>query len=269
MSILRMIEKEGFSLSHSLDKTPKNTDFAPHIHDNYEVFCLVRGRVDYMVEGKLYKLHSGAIMLMRSSETHNLIVNESTEYERYVLSFMPDFILNNGFSRELLAPFRARALGEKNMYLSNELDNAPISYFEKMFKESKYLDEAEVVLANLVSLFCDINVAFNEKSEPNDSKNPIEKELISFVNEHLTEDITIERIAEHLHISPSQVSRIFKRATGASVHNYIITKRLILFNKKLDKGRGVLDACHESGFRDYSALYRLYKKRFGISPTER
>ena len=160
-------------------------------------------------------------------------------------------------------------LGEKNMYLSDELENPPISYFEKMFKESKYLDTADAVLANLLSLFCDINVAFNKKSEPTESKNPIERELISYVNEHLTEELTIEKIAEHLHISPSQVSRIFKRATGASVHNYIITKRLIMFNKKLEKGAGVLNACHECGFHDYSALYRLYKKRFGIAPTER
>jgi AraC-like DNA-binding protein len=84
----------------------------------------------------------------------------------------------------------------------------------------------------------------------------------------LTKELTIEKIAEEMHISPSQVSRIFKRATGKSPHSYITTKRLLLFNKKKRAGTGVIDACHECGFRDYSAFYRLYKKHFNKAPTE-
>ncbi len=270
MGILKSINGEGFSLSHSLDEQPKNSDFTSHIHDSYELLCLVKGKVDYMVEGNLYKLHQGAVMLMRPSETHNLIINKNTEYERYVLNFTPSLILDAGFSRDMLAPFRKRGLGEKNMYLAEELDHiAPSVYFEKMFAEGEYLSPRDAVLSSLLSLLSEINVAFNKKGETHIAENQMEKELIALVNEHLTEDITIEKIATSLHISPSQVSRLFKRATNTSIHNYIITKRLILFNKKLDKGMGVLEACHECGFRDYSAFYRLYKKRFGTPPTKR
>ena len=42
----------------------------------------------------------------------------------------------------------------------------------------------------------------------------------------------------------------------------------VLFNKKVSRGKGVIEACHECGFYDYSSFYRLYKKRFGKAPTE-
>lgn len=268
MGVLREISGKGIRLSHSLDKMPKKDDFESHIHDNYELFCLVRGDVDYIVEGNLYKLHSGAIMLMRSSETHRLIVNKSTEYERYVLNFSPSVILSAGVSQDILAPYRARALGERNMYKEGELfGTSAIACLEKAFENSKYIEPKDAILSSLLSLLCDILRAFNEKGEGAERREPY-REIISYVNENLTTDITIEKIASHMHVSPTQASRIFKSATGASVHSYIIAKRLILFNKKLARGKGVIEACHECGFRDYSSFYRLYKKRFGKAPTQ-
>lgn len=268
MAIIEHIENELFSLSHSIDKTPKDTDFPPHIHDVYELFCLVKGEVNYSVEGHFYNLHSGAIMLIRSSENHKLLVNKSSEYERYVLNFSPSLL--SGFSKELLNPFRQRELGEKNMYLPSEFEHVvPLFYFEKMFSESKYAPSRDVVLASLCALLCEINVAFCKKDELALGDSSIEKKIISYVNENLTNDINTSDVAEYVHLSPSQVSRIFKRATGTSIHDYIITKRLILFNKKLSKGISIVQASRECGFSDYSAFYRLYKKRFGFSPSKK
>ena len=267
MAILHQIELYGIEFSHSIDKAPRDEDFLPHIHDTYELFCLVKGDVDYMVEGNLYKLRAGAVMLMRSSETHKLVVNKSTEYERYVLNFAPSVISRACFSAELLSPYRKRALGEKNMYTPSELSTMPVTYFERMIEESAYINEKVGVLPSLLSLLCDISSAFSKKEE-NGGELQRDREIINYVNDNLTSDITIEKIAAWAHLSPSQVSRIFKNATGTSVHSYIIAKRLILFNKKVSRGKGVIEACHECGFYDYSSFYRLYKKRFGKAPTE-
>ncbi len=268
MAVLNSVEGDRWSLSHSIDIEPRDSDFPSHIHDNYEIFCLVRGKVDYIVEGRLYKLRAGSIMLMRPSETHKLVVNKSTEYERYVLNFSGSLFNQAYPSRELLSPFKKRALGEKNMYLANELGAiSPVVHLEKMMTECLYFNKNDALISNLASLLCSINLAFNKKGT--EEKSPeLESEIISFVNENLTSELTIEKIAQHAHISPSQVSRIFKKATGKSPHSYITAKRLILFNKKLKGGIGVIDACHECGFHDYSAFYRLYKKHFGKAPTE-
>ena len=268
MAIIEFVENEYFSLSHSVDKCPSQSDFDFHIHDTYELFCLVRGNVDYMVEGRIYKLSEGAIMLMRPSESHSLIVNSSEKYERYVLNFKPDLLYDFGFSKQLLSPFRNRELGEKNMYNSKEFGHvSPIFYFESMLLNNG-ISKREAVLSALTSLLCQLSFLFLNKKDYINEETPPEKELIEYINANLTSDIRISTLAEKMHLSQSQLCRLFKKATGASIHDYIISKRLILFNKKLKNGLGVVEACHQCGFYDYSAFYRLYKKRFGISPKE-
>lgn len=267
MAIINKITKEGFSFTHSRDKSPKNSDFPSHIHDTYEILCLVRGNVDYMVEGRLYKLTPGAIMIMRPSETHRLIVNKSTEYERYVINFSGSILSSSLLSSSILAPFKNRPLGEGNMYLASEMGAvSPILLLQKMEEECRLFNENDSFYANLYSLLSALNLSFGtrEKTEENGGGN----EIITYVNENLTNELSIEKIARETHVSPSQVWRVFKELTGKSPHSYIIAKRLILFNKMVKNGMGAIKACQACGFRDYSSFYRLYKKNFGKSPGE-
>lgn len=267
MAIIEGCQGALFELSHSLDTHPVDEWFEYHIHEGYELFCLVKGKVGYVVEGHIYKLRAGAILLMRSSEAHKLIVNESDEYERYVFNFRPE--LFGSFSPELLNPYTKRALGERNLYLPSELGVDAISVFERIFKDCSVTEARDCVVSNIASLFCSVVRAFSSEStsyEKGVSGNA--REIISYVNTHITEDISIKEISDAVHLSTSQVNRIFRSISGTSAYDYILSKRLILFQEKRASGKSALEASQECGFRDYSSFYRLYKKRFGISPTK-
>lgn len=262
------IQGDGFSISHTITKAPRDDDFELHIHESYELLCVVKGSVSYIVEGHKYKLSEGALMLMRSSETHKLVVEKSTEYERYVLNFLPSLVSKIGLSRELLAPFKDRNIGEKNLYLSEEFKYLPPAvYFERAFSDIEMSRENDAIISLLSSLLLEIKRAFDNKEEFITRKRTISEEIISYINDNLKNDITIEKIANSLHISKTQVSREFKSAVGTSVYDYVLTKRLILFNKRAGKEKNIQKLSQECGFHDYSSFYRLYKKRFGVSPV--
>ena len=108
-------EEKDISIMHMTDEELLPENFALHMHDRYELFCLVRGEVDYMVEGNVYILEPGSMMLMRSAETHKLLVRGGGAYERYVIYFTPSFFAEKGFPSELLAPFTERGLGKQNL----------------------------------------------------------------------------------------------------------------------------------------------------------
>ncbi|MBR4072405.1 MAG: helix-turn-helix transcriptional regulator, partial [Clostridia bacterium] len=91
--------------------------------------------------------------------------------------------------------------------------------------------------------------------------------LIDYINRNLYEDITLEDISKKVHLSVSQMNRNFKKLTGSTVHNYIISKRLIAAQIMINEGKSAAEACHLSGFKDYSSFFRIYKKRFGTAPT--
>ena len=209
---MEFIEGDGFSLSHTITKAPNDNDFEPHIHENYELLCVVRGDVSYIVEGHRYKLSDGSLMLMRSSETHKLIVDKSTEYERYVLNFSPSLVSKIGLSRDLISPFKERDLGDKNLYLPEEfMYIVPISYFERAFKDAPSLGKNDIAISLIAPLLCEIKRAFDSKEDFTIRKRTLSEEIASYINENLKNDITIGKIASSLHISQAQLSRTFKK----------------------------------------------------------
>ena len=266
MAVINAFDGEGFSFSHSVDTEPQDSFFPLHIHQNLELFCLVKGNVGYLVEGRKYRLYPGTVLLMRSGESHKLTVNGQDEYERYVINFTPEFLTENGFDESILTPFFNRELGQKNRYVLKDFYNiSPIFLLEKAERESLAVSPKCAVLSTLSSLLCTVNVSFLQKNKRELDDNSI----ITFVNENLTKDISLKDISEYSHLSTSQLCRTFKSLTGTSVHEYILTKRLILFEEKLKRGKSAVCASLECGFHDYSAFYRLYKKRFGHSPTKK
>ena len=53
--------------SHTVSAVPKQKDFIMHTHDTYEILIFLRGDASYSVEGSIYSLKSGDIMLMRKN----------------------------------------------------------------------------------------------------------------------------------------------------------------------------------------------------------
>ena len=103
---------------------------------------------------------------------------------------------------------------------------------------------------------------------PCDEERDIGREIIDHINANLSNRISLEDISREVHMSPSQVSRIFRRLTGTSVYDYVLSKRLIIAQELISQGENATEAAQRAGFGDYSAFYRLCKKRLGVSPTD-
>ncbi len=260
----------GISLDYTKKSDPLADDFELHVHRQYEVLCFVSGNVSYLVEGREYELHSGCIMIMRPAELHKLVVKGKGEYERFVFHFDGEIVGKMGMTDSMLSAFNNRELGEKNRYLAGELGGFDtVGFFKQLFEECSADDPEQTILANLGCLLCAIRYAFlkNDSADtlPSDG---FGRELIAYVNENLTEPISLRSVSEHTHMSPSQVNRIFKSLTGTSVYDYVLSKRLIMARELIAKGEGAVSASQKCGFGDYSSFYRLYKKRIGRAPTE-
>ena len=80
------------------------------------------------------------------------------------------------------------------------------------------------------------------------------------------EGLSIDELAGRFYISKYHMMRRFKEETGYTIHNYVVTKRLMLARDRISAGVPVGEACYACGFRDYSAFARAYKKLFSVSP---
>lgn len=93
--------------------------------------------------------------------------------------------------------------------------------------------------------------------------------IMVYIKDHLSEDLSRERLAKMYGFSPSYLSRLFREYSGTCLQDYIVKCRVQKAIFLLKSGKcGVLEAALESGFRSSSGFYRAFHKTTGSAPTQ-
>lgn len=95
------------------------------------------------------------------------------------------------------------------------------------------------------------------------------KLALKYIEEHLYENISLDMLARHIHLSPYHTSRLFKQSTGDSFVNYINQYR-INKSKELLVGtnKTVSEICTETGFLSKNYFTKLFRRYTGQTPSE-
>lgn len=95
------------------------------------------------------------------------------------------------------------------------------------------------------------------------------KRSMEYIDSHLNEDLTAEKIAAHEGYSVFHFCRIFKEYTGKSLMKYVRDKRLENAEEKIAKGESTAEVAYKCGFETSSGFARAYEKKFGERPTRK
>lgn len=88
-----------------------------------------------------------------------------------------------------------------------------------------------------------------------------------YINEHLTETITLRRLARAVNYSPWHAGRIFKELTGKTPFEYIRALRLSRAAVKLRAGDAkITDVAFDFVFDSHEGFTRAFSKQFGMPP---
>ena len=261
--------KEDFRLFHINDRTDR--EFEWHYHDFHKIIVFVSGKVTYHIEGKAYQLKPQDILLVSQGAIHKPEIDRSIPYERYIFWIRDDLSsseLNTCFQKANDRSFNLirldSVLQEKLKDLLPEIEH---SLRDTQFGDSilsKALFAQFMVYINRI--FLKSSTAPDQKSYSSDSQ---VEQLLKYINRNLSENLSIDHLAERFFFSKYHMMRKFKKETGYTIHNYIISKRLLHARSLIAQGTPVMKAAMQSGFQDYTAFVRAYKKQFGTVPTQR
>ena len=260
--------EQDFRLFHIKDQTKR--EFSYHYHDFHKVIIFLSGKAAYHIEGKSYYLKPWDILLVNRHAIHKPEIDFSVPYERFVLWIRDDIK-----STELLRCFQKAIDRSYNLirldYDTQEKLKQLLYELEAALKDEKFgskllgsaLFTQFMVYVNRI--FLEKQYIYDARSYSSDSQ--IE-ELLRYINHNLTEDLSIETLARKYYLSKYHMMRKFKEETGYTIHNYIISKRLLLARTKISEGTPILKAAQLSGFSDYTTFSRAYKKQFGTAPSQ-
>ena len=148
-------------------------------------------------------------------------------------------------------------------FISNQLQ------MKKMWKKKEFgADLLSSAWFQILLLQISQKMRQAEGSGPWESVSGLVGEALEYVNVHMTEDISVQDIADALNVSRYYLSHEFKKSTGYGLWNYVISKRLVYSQKLLVEGASVTEACYESGFKDYAHFIKSFTKTFGCSPKQ-
>lgn len=103
----------------------------------------------------------------------------------------------------------------------------------------------------------------------NQNENPIIRKVCDYVQEHLSEDISLEQMADFAGVNSFYFSKLFKEEIGVTFINYVTDLRLneaqeLLKNPELS----IKEITAQVGYNDQNYFSRIFKNKFGISPSE-
>ena len=265
---------EPFKIFHLRDCTEK--EFGFHYHEFYKIIYFVDGKVDYKVEGKTYHLKPHDFVLVGANVIHKPEIDKTTPYERYIIYLSEEFLAEKNERGESLKFCFEEAGRQQNRVVHFE----PESYEQLvgcLLRMEKIKQQKDEYMGDLLlkSAFLEFMVLFN-RSVVMQPKAFIttaayhEKviDVITYIQEHLAEEINIDILAKQCYISKYYLMRQFKEATGYSIHQYINEKRIQAARRMILSGMPASQACYECGFRDYSTFARRFKMIVGRAPSK-
>lgn len=242
-----------------------------HHHDFYECFFFISGNVSYYIEGKTYALKPGDIILVNTTELHQLIVKDhSVPYERIVLWINKEFLHSLSTDKTNLADcFTSKE--DYVLRLSFDLQQNIKTILLKLISIDNYRGIGNDILykAYMIELFVQLNMILKDNNIRPDAdikKSNLLNEIIAYINDHIDEEIPIDRLSEYIFLSKYHLLREFKKQSGTTLHKYIVQKKLILAKELLLKGIPVIAVYKQCGFGDYSNFFRAFKKEYGVTP---
>lgn len=267
-----MLSKD-FELYYYSDKQIPNVK--SHTHDYYEFYFFLEGKVNLHIAGKIYPLESGDVVLIPPHVHHNAeVLSSDTPYRRFV------FWISQEYCNRLMAEsadygYLMQHVTVTGNYIYhydkisfNTLQAKIIRLLEEI-QSTRFAKSAQVSLC-VNDLVLHLNRSIYEMTHPKTprQKQNLYQDIISYIEAHLEEDLSLDKLAGEFYVSKYHIAHIFKENLGLSVHQYITKKRLALCLDTMKSNTEISEAYLMCGFQDYSVFYRAFKKEYGVSPKE-
>lgn len=252
------------------DVTYAGETVPPHSHEFHELICCIGGSADYLFGQERIHTSHGDILSIPAGLSHSVVIpeNPAEPYRRYVLWLSQEYlqILQTMFLGESLPSSSEACLFPSGAAAWEHL----AEYFHRCIQESERRlfrwDAAVFGIATELS----VHLARLWQGMQGDEQDKPEllDQITRYVENHLSERITLADAASRFWVSQSTVSQLFRRRVGVSFYRYVTLRRLSESKVLIKSGIPMEQVSISVGFQDYSSFYRAFKAEYGLSPAQ-
>lgn len=245
-----------------------------HFHDGCELYYLLEGSINYLIEDSVYKITEGDIVYIPKNTLHKTIPGDREKHKRLLFSFAPTYIEGLMVPDEGLDRFLSQADVVRLSALAPKR-RAPVLLMLEMLAAEFFRDPRpeNIAIPHLLgTLLINLN-RLTEQATPaslptTDEMPEVLQAIISFMHQNHQEDISLKLLSERFFISEVYISVLFKKHLGAS-YTTCLTKIRIqnAVRMLLNTDKKISDIAGDCGYNSCNHFCKMFRRHMNDSPT--
>ncbi len=254
-------------------------------HDFWECTYVRDGNLCNFVDGKVYNMEKGDLIFYKPMEFHQHYVEDGKNAENFFFSFSfekcPDdfardavYKLNSKQRKimEKIIDFSIEAV--RNVTFTEEeiahqkAEYVNYHYIKPLLAFGKSTTDMATVTNYFEELFLDLYNTKNVVEESDSFLAGVFKKAVCYMNDHISDKVTITDIANHCCISETSLKKLFYKFANTSVHKYFvqlkITQAIILLRNNVS----AYEVSQQLGFASQAYFSAAFKRETGLTPRE-
>ncbi len=238
-----------------------------HTHSEYSLGAVLDGKAIYQCRNQTYAIERGHTLLITPNVPHSCNLAEPTEKHdrkswRYLMLYIRADYWQQSIEQLSVEPSFAHADGKPS---DNPAYFYAISNLHKVWQAMP--DDAlaiETAWLDCLQLLLQHKAPTPTNTEPN----LMLKQALAWLDEHLSENISLSEWATAVGINRVQLLRLFRQQLHISPHQYCLNRRVQQAKTLLKQGTPLDETAYELGFADQAHFQRTFKRYVAITPRQ-
>ncbi len=257
-----LLKTESHVFMYRLDNTAPQVHTL-HRHDFYSVDYIYEGEFTQIINGKECSCPTGSVCLLSPFDNHQYI--NTSPASMLSLIFNDDVIFEKVWEALSIdsTPYFTVLSGDDSSKIMSELETVEAELCSNLPLSASFIK------STVNRIVIDIIRKSSPAVFPQPQKHDSVHKSIGYVRYHFREPLTLEETAKIYHVTPAHFCKYFKKHTGSTFKEYIVSLRLdyaMRLIKTTDKS--ITEICFESGFSSPSYFAKAFFKRFGKIPSQ-
>lgn len=247
--------------AYILQNSHAESNYPPNWHENIEFLYCVSGTGFVQYNEKLYPLQAGDIVVVNSEMFHHIFSDVPMQFHC--------LILDRRFCK-------ASGIPSTELYFQ-ELIRDPVleASFLKIYEAyNRYTQSGSFYgvaafharILDFLCLLCE-NYVSRGADDMSHYRNKLVKATMVYIEQHLTQPMTLDAIAAYVGVDKYHLAKEFKRVIGRTIFDTILLLRCQEAKRLLQKGMRVAQAARACGFENMSYFTRVFKKYHHVLPS--
>lgn len=241
-----------------------NHSFAPHFHKTFSIAIIEAQAMKFYAGGSTYTVAPGYIGINNPGVVHT--GSSATGSGWAYRNLYPSIEILTSLATELtghpapMPAFPSLIYNPELVLLFLSLHRDLERRDSTLERQSRFRRALELLIARHADRRYAPTHAGRERRAVNEGT--------AFIEEHLTENITVDDLAGRVKLSSSHFTRVFRAQIGLPPHLYQTQLRLERAKRLLSQGHAIAQVALQVGFSDQSHLTRKFKRFVGVTPSQ-